>query len=148
MSHSPGIRKPPAAVDQGRIVRYPDMSAGPTAVMRLPAMRTVCLSRRDPSITSTTVTAWMATVGAPVARLGDRHARRPRPRAGGEQQACETQQDLHDSQSPNAAQRGVLVKALAPAQVDRRAACKIVGQYELARFLVASLPHADEAQVF
>jgi hypothetical protein len=34
--------------------------------MRLPATRMVCLPRRDPSITSTMVTARMATAGARV----------------------------------------------------------------------------------
>lgn len=42
----------------------------------------------------------------------------------------------------------MLAKALAPLQVDGRAAGKVVGQYELARFSVSSFPDADEAQVF
>jgi hypothetical protein len=65
MSHKPGMRKlPVASSTKSASSGIRTWSAGPTAVMRLPVTRTVCLARRDPFITSTTVTARMATVGA------------------------------------------------------------------------------------
>jgi hypothetical protein len=82
------------AVDQVRIVRYPDLlgrTYGRDAIAR---QKNGLFATEDPFITSTTVTARIARSG-PSPRVADRHGRRPRLRAGGEQQAGDTQQDLH-----------------------------------------------------